>query len=354
MLENATKIDLSHNSFSEIPSVVLKLNNIEEINISNTKIEELSISHCELKNLKIIIANNMTKLHLISPSVLKKQLSLKNCTHLYKIIYNLDQHNKFISPISDFQEITEKWELENIEPIINEWAENQEFGIEAKEVIIGFLNTPKMTQLNLDNFNLSSLPDIFNSIATRTRLQKLWLNNNPLTELPPSFIYLENLEELRIKKSQFSFFPLEILFIPSDCKLRFEDANISEKDLFDQINEYSTILEEPHSWKIYENLQRSYCNTEILRWSKTEYEGVTAAKILLYFINHQTETQIDLSYLQLQSLPECMNGIAFTKRCEFIAYPESLSNIYSGYDETTYGLGFDQEAYGYYTFSNPY
>ncbi|MGL5264349.1 MAG: leucine-rich repeat domain-containing protein [Candidatus Rhabdochlamydia sp.] len=167
--------------------------------------------------------------------------------------------------------------------ILKQWKEQalpEENRIEAENRILDFFNCKEKNYLDLSNLNLHSLPDIFNDL--RSKLTHLDLNGNPLTNLPNTVINLTALKQLNINNKNLITFP-DIVSCLSTLLIK----NQLDNDL--------------KSWK--EDPRR-----------RSSENRVEATNRILDFFNSNEKDSLDLSNLDLRSLPDIFNHPYFTYR----------------------------------------
>jgi Leucine-rich repeat (LRR) protein len=172
-LKNLQRLNLENNQITELPAGIFQLKNLQELNLEENKLQSLPNLIENLKNLKKL---NLTRTKI--PSLPKGFGKLKYLEHL-NLSWN-DLSSSGISPIFKLKNLSELNLQRNL--------------IDSLSTGIG--NLTKLRSLNL-NFNpLHTLPE---EIGKLTSLKEMDLGkNSDLTSLPMGFKKLINLEYLNL------------------------------------------------------------------------------------------------------------------------------------------------------------
>ncbi|CCF60170.1 hypothetical protein KAFR_0J01020 [Kazachstania africana CBS 2517] len=220
-LKNLQLLDLSSNRFVHYPEVINSCTNLLQADLSYNKIQSLPESINQLVKLaKINLSHN--KLTTITSLVSMKSLRTLNLRHNRITSMKTDAsnlQNLFLTDnrISRFEDTLPKLRALEIQ-------ENPITSISFKEFY-----PMNMTSLSLNKAQLSSIPgELFTNL---TRLEKLELNENNLSRLPPEISLLSKLIYLSVARNKLECFPPNFSQLTSLKSLDLHSNNI--RDFYD-------------------------------------------------------------------------------------------------------------------------
>lgn len=219
-LKNLQLLDLSSNRFSRYPSVINNCTNLLQIDLSYNKIQILPDSINQLvKVAKINLAHNkISQIDNLSGMKNLRTLNLRfnRIATIKTNAANLQNLYLTNNRISNFEDIVPKLRALEIQ-------ENPITVINFKDFY-----PANMTSLSLNNAQLASIPGkLFTSLA---RLEKLELNENNLTRLPPEIGLLSKLVYLSVSRNKLESLPQEFSQLKNLRSLNLHSNNI--RDVF--------------------------------------------------------------------------------------------------------------------------
>ncbi len=122
------------------------------------------------------------------------------------------------------------WIKLQLEEILKHWVNQEKPGENRSEAaccIIHFSGDPKKRTITLDNFNLTSLPDIFDKRPFGWKLFSLFLPNNRLTSFPKHIGQLQRLMFLNLSNNHLKSFPEDIGQLKSLTFLDLSDNQLT-------------------------------------------------------------------------------------------------------------------------------
>ncbi|WP_372371154.1 leucine-rich repeat domain-containing protein [Candidatus Uabimicrobium sp. HlEnr_7] len=200
-LNSVRKLLAANNSFGQIPESLLLLENLNSLDLSNTRLKTI-FSIGELENLSELYINSnrlkeipkdIRKLHLLTMlDVSSNRIESIPAEITFTSLSRLKLHNNFISNIPE-----ELVHLRNLTHL--DLSHNK---ISSLPENIGALKN--LEQLYLHNNNITSLPT---SIARLRKLKKLNLGNNKLTKIPEEITELVELQVLNLASNEICEIP---------------------------------------------------------------------------------------------------------------------------------------------------
>jgi Leucine-rich repeat (LRR) protein len=310
-------LDLSNLSLSSLPDI---------FNEFSSRLKHLSLSHNQLTILPNTIGDLsvLTRLDLDDSFIILPNTIFK-LTALQQLYVNDEKFINFPDIIGYLSTLFKKQQLDNSLKCWEEEALPGEERLEAGNRIFDFFISTEQ-KLDLSNLNLSSLPDIFNEFSSR--LKYLFLDNNKLTNLPNTISSLLLLEELSLNNNMFTSIPdignlstlkqlhlngnrLEISPGAFSNLSGLTELRINNKILaFSNIIDYLSTLSE----------KQQQLNNHLKHWveeSPLEEDRVEAKSRILYFLNCEEKDCLDLSNLNLSSLPDIFNE--FSSRLKYLS-----------------------------------
>lgn len=216
-LKNLQLLDISSNVFTTYPEVVNKCTNLLQVDISYNKISSIPSSINQLPNLaKMNLSNNRIQaVPDLSGMTNLRTLNLKN-NRIASIKSNAPNlQNLFLTSnrISVWEDSLPKLRSCDL-------TENPVTSFDYRGNVLS-----NLTSLSLNKAKLSSLPIEF--LKTLQKLEKLELNENNLTSLPPQIKYLKKLVHLSAANNKIDSVPNEIEFLTNLKSLDLHCNNIS-------------------------------------------------------------------------------------------------------------------------------
>lgn len=142
-------------------------------------------------------------------------------------------------------------ETNRILTCVNRWLETEPTTERLKKIaqteFTRFLSEKEKTNIDLQDLNLSSIPDIWNSPLFTERLFFLNLSKNSLTTLPSSVGNLINLKKLNLSYNPNLMSLPEEASPPSSCSINLENSGIIlslKKELADLLSKIEFSKEE--------------------------------------------------------------------------------------------------------------
>ncbi|MGL5626067.1 MAG: NEL-type E3 ubiquitin ligase domain-containing protein [Candidatus Rhabdochlamydia sp.] len=208
----------------------------------------------------------------------------------------------------------------SVEAILDQWTKNwwgtkNPNRILAQQEFLKFFYNEE-THLNLANFNLTSLPDIFHFEQFSSKLKQLTLKDNQLKKLPESFGNLQALTTLNLSCcDQFKSLPESFGNLEALTTLNLLQAltiiYLSDCNRLTSLSESFGNLQALTTLKLIDNrlvsLPESFGNLQALTTLDLRCNRLTS--LPESFGNLQALTTLDLSYNQLVSLPESIGNL---------------------------------------------
>ncbi|MBM3208553.1 MAG: leucine-rich repeat domain-containing protein [Chlamydiae bacterium] len=319
-LKNLRNIIVNNNPITDISCFISKLTSLESIEAKNTQIEHLFHTQTFESQLKRIDVSGCKKLKTISQNLSNVDVIARDCDHFIAIIESMQ---KKISPekITEKQRLTfESLEAKNLKKIVLEWSHSNTNHKKATKIIETFLANPCAMILDLQDCGLSTLPEIFTSSTVSKRLSKLILSRNPLVILPLGITSCKKLNEVCLLNNKMRHLPGELFNLPKGCILHFSSPYLSSQTLFEAgrlaYQNSNTTRTEYGVDTLFECLQKPLVQKKIHDWSISQRENGQMALLTLFsFLDNPHENQVILDNLDLTSLPDCFDSIAFKERC---------------------------------------
>lgn len=200
-MKHLNDLDVRSNLFSQFPSQILNLSNLESLNLHRTKLIEFPNELSKLKKLKYLnLAQNGIK-----------QLPLPICELTELEIINL--YENLLEDLPD--------ELRNLQKLKSlHLAENK-----FKRFPISITNLLQLNRLNLSE---NQIPRLSSQIGNLLNLTELNLNNNQLSALPEELENLKNLQTLYIANNRFDRIPAVVCRLSELIKLSLASNPIDQ------------------------------------------------------------------------------------------------------------------------------
>ncbi|MCF2140376.1 MAG: hypothetical protein K9W44_10020 [Candidatus Lokiarchaeota archaeon] len=329
IIENGlvTQLFLNNLNIEKLPEAILHFKNIRELYLKNNSLTNLPIEMSALQNLEwIILSDNnfsdfppvlgsFNKLNIECIENLEVQNEVSNdyfddeLSDYLKILYGIEtwKFEEFCKNIEDnycirkidalypdiikykhqilefLKKLKEKKEITKILSQIQLIFHQQEILQKIEQILgshIPFLMNPyekkgfyikdfKITALNLESCNLSSVPEVIYDLEY---LEDLDLSNNPIKEISFKILKLKKLRTLYLNETKIKSLPL--CMIRKKCRLEFDDADFNSVDddvwthwFKDDFQEY--LQKQYQDWSIQECIVRMKANEPITIIDKT-------------------------------------------------------------------------------------
>lgn len=217
LFPGVTIIDMSNTNMLKFPSWLLKMQNLDQINLhNNLGLKSIPSQITQMKKLKVLNINNTSIVDVEAIKSMKNLCIFFNDIFIPNYIYSNDSFS--LDSVSDICDIMrdKKIEIKNLSDF-SDFDTLDLSGIDIqtypntflKNISIFFSNIKK---LNISNTKLKKLPV---EIMNFKNLEKLYLRNNRIGSIPEEIKELKKLEILDISNNSFMSFPRAILGLKS-------------------------------------------------------------------------------------------------------------------------------------------
>ena len=212
LFPGVTIIDMSNINMLKFPSWLLKMQNLDQINLhNNLGLKSIPSQITQMKKLKVLNINNTSVVDVEAIKSMKNLCIFFNDIFIPNYIYSNDSFS--LDSVSDICDIMrdKKIEIKNLSDF-SDFDTLDLSGIDIqtypntflKNISIFFSNIKK---LNISNTKLKKLPV---EIMNFKNLEKLYLRNNQISSIPEEIKELKKLEILDISNNSFMSFPRAI------------------------------------------------------------------------------------------------------------------------------------------------
>ena len=212
LFPGVTIIDMSNTNMLKFPSWLLKMQNLDQINLhNNLGLKSIPSQITQMKKLKVLNINNTSVVDVEAIKSMKNLCIFFNDIFIPNYIYSNDSFS--LDSVSDICDIMrdKKIEIKNLSDF-SDFDTLDLSGIDIqtypntflKNISIFFSNIKK---LNISNTKLKKLPV---EIMNFKNLEKLYLRNNQISSIPEEIKELKKLEILDISNNSFMSFPRAI------------------------------------------------------------------------------------------------------------------------------------------------
>ncbi|CAO3665316.1 unnamed protein product [Rhizopus stolonifer] len=206
LLQNLTSVLLPHNEFETIPSVLFKLDNLKELDMSHNRLCQISISDSTIERLDLS-HNEIEEILIPNASTVKNLTKIDLGHNKMKRLPDAIMH---ASKLNDLQASQNKLEIlftgdVSLPTLMRLDVSNNQL----TRMTTGSLNLPKLVEVSLQNNKMTEAGMM--GLKGAPHIQTLDISSNKLKDIPVSaLVHLVHLQRLDVRANDIHQVPYEL------------------------------------------------------------------------------------------------------------------------------------------------